>query len=163
MAFVSAYPTINRASQSRICRRRPSIVASTGSDMGNPSVNSPNYNLLGSGFQAKGLQTIEFRIRQNGTVEEKVTGVRGSHCEKLTEKLEEAVGEVVHVEQTGEYYENVEVNVAKNPDKSEPVTNTALRSIDIVHFVKYAGLMLLRKENRQTVASTYHFMLKPDE
>lgn len=95
MAFVSAFPSTGRASQRRVCRRRPCTVASAGSDSGTPSVNSPNYELLGSGFQGKGLQTIEFRIRQNGTVEEKVTGVRGPDCQKVSFHLPYPAGKTL--------------------------------------------------------------------
>lgn len=38
----------------------------------------------GQGVQAKGLQTIEFIIRQDGSVEEKVTGIAGKDCTKVS-------------------------------------------------------------------------------
>ena len=47
---------------------------------------------------------IKVRIRPNGEVEIDVEGVQGEACLKLTEFLEEALGEVVAREMTSEYY-----------------------------------------------------------
>lgn len=38
---------------------------------------------MGKGVSQKGIQRIEFVIRQDGTVEETVTGVKGAHCESV--------------------------------------------------------------------------------
>ncbi len=51
-------------------------------------------------------QEMEFVIRPDGTVEERVTGVSGPGCEALTEDLEGALGDVVHREHTGDYFKN---------------------------------------------------------
>ncbi|MEO1001893.1 MAG: DUF2997 domain-containing protein [Cyanobacteria bacterium J06638_7] len=40
------------------------------------------------------LQTIRFRIRPDGRVEEQVEGVAGAACEQLTERLESRLGSV---------------------------------------------------------------------
>ena len=40
------------------------------------------------------LRTLRFRIRQDGRVEESVSGVLGESCQQLTEKLEAALGSV---------------------------------------------------------------------
>ncbi|GAB4470301.1 MAG: hypothetical protein Kow00124_06360 [Anaerolineae bacterium] len=51
-----------------------------------------------------GKQEIEFIIRPDGTVEEKVSGVSGPDCEKITEAVEKALGEVTRRDKTPEYY-----------------------------------------------------------
>jgi hypothetical protein len=51
-----------------------------------------------------GKQQIEFIIRPDGTVEERVLGVSGPDCEKITEDIERALGEVVKREHTSEYH-----------------------------------------------------------
>jgi hypothetical protein len=49
-------------------------------------------------------QEMEFIIRADGTVEERVLGVSGPNCETLTGDIESALGEVTHREHTGDYY-----------------------------------------------------------
>ena len=49
-------------------------------------------------------QEIEFVIRPDGTVEERVLGVSGPDCVKVTETIEQALGEVTKRERTAEYY-----------------------------------------------------------
>ena len=53
-------------------------------------------------------QRIEFVIRPDGTVEEKVTGVSGPACDQITSAVEDALGEVTRRERTAEYYNNSE-------------------------------------------------------
>ncbi|MBN1310845.1 MAG: DUF2997 domain-containing protein [Anaerolineae bacterium] len=50
-------------------------------------------------------QEIEFVIKPDGTVEERVTGVNGSACEKITKDVEQALGEVVSRDHSPEYYD----------------------------------------------------------
>ncbi len=50
-------------------------------------------------------QEIEIVIKPDGTVEEKVTGVAGAACEKATEAIERALGDVVKREHTPDYYD----------------------------------------------------------
>ncbi len=47
---------------------------------------------------------LRFRIRQDGLVEESVEGVIGQSCQKLTERLESALGSVQTREPTAESY-----------------------------------------------------------
>ena len=47
---------------------------------------------------------LRFKIRQDGLVEETVEGVSGQSCQKLTEKLEDALGGVQRREPTAEAY-----------------------------------------------------------
>ena len=54
------------------------------------------------GMPAK--QEVEFVIKPDGTVEERVIGVSGPDCEKVTEAIEQALGEVVKRERTSDYY-----------------------------------------------------------
>ena len=50
------------------------------------------------------LKTLRFRIRQDGRVEESVTGVFGESCQDLTEKLEDALGSVEIKRPTSDAY-----------------------------------------------------------
>lgn len=49
-------------------------------------------------------QQIEFVIRPDGSVEERVTGVTGPACEQVTEAIESALGEVTRREHTGDFF-----------------------------------------------------------
>lgn len=51
-----------------------------------------------------GKQEIEFIIKPDGTVEEKVTGVNGPDCEAITKDIEQALGKVTDRERTGDYF-----------------------------------------------------------
>ncbi len=50
------------------------------------------------------MQTIRFRIRPDGRVEETVEGLRGLACEGLTEQIEARLGTVQRREPTAEAY-----------------------------------------------------------
>ncbi|EKX53413.1 hypothetical protein GUITHDRAFT_150404 [Guillardia theta CCMP2712] len=52
-----------------------------------------------------GIEQLEFIIHPDGRVEEKVTGVKGRECLKITEEIEESLGKVVHTESTPEMFE----------------------------------------------------------
>ncbi len=56
-------------------------------------------------------QQIEFVIRPDGTVEEKVIGVVGPECEAITSGIEQALGKVVDREHTAAYYAGNETTV----------------------------------------------------
>ncbi len=60
---------------------------------------------------------IEFVIKPDGTVEERVTGVNGPACEKITEIVERALGDVIKREQTPDYY--------NQPDTTEETVSTS--------------------------------------
>jgi len=49
-------------------------------------------------------EQIEFIIRPDGTIEERVSGVAGPACEKLTGAVEGATGEIIAREHTAEFY-----------------------------------------------------------
>lgn len=51
------------------------------------------------------VEEIEFIIKPDGEVEERVRGVKGHGCESLTKGIEERLGEIKGREHTGEYYE----------------------------------------------------------
>tara|TARA_B100001250_G_scaffold76395_1_gene62588 strand:+ start:1002 stop:1208 length:207 start_codon:yes stop_codon:yes gene_type:complete len=53
-------------------------------------------------------QTIKFRIRQDGTVEEQVEGCTGPACELLTNDINEKLGELQYIEHSSEYYQKQE-------------------------------------------------------
>lgn len=50
------------------------------------------------------METLEFIIRPDGRVEEKVTGIVGNSCAEVTKSIEAQLGEVVSTEQTSEYF-----------------------------------------------------------
>ena len=52
-------------------------------------------------------ETLNFTIRQDGTVTETVTGVSGPNCEKLTERIEEKLVVVLYEEPTADMYRSV--------------------------------------------------------
>ncbi len=54
-------------------------------------------------------RTLRFKIRQDGLVEESVEGVSGQLCNKLTERLEDALGSVQRREPTADAYIRDEV------------------------------------------------------
>jgi hypothetical protein len=57
------------------------------------------------------METLEFVIRPDGRVEEKVTGVVGSSCAAVTAAIEAQLGRVIHQETTAEYFARpVQVN-----------------------------------------------------
>ncbi len=51
--------------------------------------------------------TVTFVISQDGTVTEKVDGVKGRVCESVTRAIEEKLGVVQRREHTSEYYESL--------------------------------------------------------
>lgn len=51
------------------------------------------------------VERIEYKIYPDGRVEQKVIGVKGSDCVKLTEELNAALGEVVSSTPTEEMFE----------------------------------------------------------
>lgn len=53
-----------------------------------------------------GKQEIEFVIKADGTVEERVIGVNGPDCEKITASIEDALGVVTKRERTSTFYNN---------------------------------------------------------
>jgi hypothetical protein len=50
------------------------------------------------------METLEFVIYPDGRVVEKVTGIVGSSCEEVTAAIEAQLGQVLHQEQTSEYF-----------------------------------------------------------
>ena len=50
-------------------------------------------------------QTIRFRIRPDGRVEEVVEGIAGHGCEQLTERIEEKLGVVQQRQPTSEAFQ----------------------------------------------------------
>jgi hypothetical protein len=50
------------------------------------------------------METLEFIIHPDGRVEEKVTGIVGSSCTKVTAEIEAAIGRVVSQASTEEFF-----------------------------------------------------------
>jgi Protein of unknown function (DUF2997) len=51
------------------------------------------------------IETLEFIIYPDGRVQEKVTGIAGSSCTKVTAEIEAALGRVVSNTPTAEFFE----------------------------------------------------------
>lgn len=51
------------------------------------------------------MEQIEFKIFPDGRVEEIVRGVKGNNCNKVTEKINQALGEVIISQPTEEMFE----------------------------------------------------------
>jgi Protein of unknown function (DUF2997) len=60
---------------------------------------------LSSGGGYGSVEQIEFKIYSDGRVEELVRGVKGNNCHKVTEKINEQLGEIVSTRPTEEMYE----------------------------------------------------------
>ena len=52
-------------------------------------------------------ETIKFRIKQDGTVEETVEVCTGPSCQSLTKNIEEKLGDVVIRKETADMYRSV--------------------------------------------------------
>ncbi len=63
-------------------------------------------------------QTIRFRIRQDGIVEEQVEGVTGDVCQRLTEEIENALGDITRRIHKPEYY-NKQTDVALQHNQNQ--------------------------------------------
>ena len=69
-------------------------------------------------------QQIKFTIRQDGLVSEEVLGVVGDTCQDLTKSIEEKLGEVTYVETKPEYYQQKNVTLQHNQNKTQEQTTT---------------------------------------
>ena len=69
-------------------------------------------------------QQIKFTIRQDGLVSEEVLGVVGDSCQDLTKSIEEKLGEVTYVETKPEYYQQENVTLQHNKNKTQEQTTT---------------------------------------
>ena len=69
-------------------------------------------------------QQIKFTIRQDGLVSEEVLGVVGDSCQDLTKSIEEKLGEVTYIETKPEYYQQENVTLQHNKNKTQEQTTT---------------------------------------
>ena len=69
-------------------------------------------------------QTLKFTIRQDGLVSEEVLGVVGDACQDLTKSIEEKLGEVTYIETKPEYYQQENVTLQHNQNKTQEQTTT---------------------------------------
>ncbi|MFY8149836.1 MAG: DUF2997 domain-containing protein [Prochlorococcaceae cyanobacterium] len=67
-------------------------------------------------------QTIRFRIRPDGRVEEQVEGIQGAGCEQLTERIEARLGVVQQRRSTSEAYATA---TSQQPQSLEQLGSTA--------------------------------------
>ena len=66
------------------------------------------------------MQELEFIIYPDGRIEERVLGVKGADCQKLTEKINQELGEVYSTEATAEMFEQpVQVNVEEEVENTQ--------------------------------------------
>jgi Protein of unknown function (DUF2997) len=77
---------------------------------GNGSNGASSSSASGGGFGA--VEQIEFKIYPDGRVEETVRGVKGGNCHKVTERINEELGEIIATRPTEEMYEQ-EVKVTQ--------------------------------------------------
>lgn len=64
-------------------------------------------------------ERIRFRILQDGTVEETVEGTPGDACERVTEELEQRLGDLHHRIHTSDYYAQEVENVSLQHDQDK--------------------------------------------
>jgi Protein of unknown function (DUF2997) len=87
------------------------------------SLSSPDNIQPPSGPQRSGpgrLERLEYTIYPDGRVTQKVFGVKGPDCLKLTKEIEDELGVVISTEYTEEYYEEpVMVNTVVNVVQEE--------------------------------------------
>ena len=69
-------------------------------------------------------QQIKFTIRQDGLVSEEVLGVVGDACQDLTKSIEDKLGEVTYIETKPEYYQQENVTLQHNKNKTQEQTTT---------------------------------------
>lgn len=67
-------------------------------------------------------QTIRFRIRPDGRVEEVVEGIAGHGCEQLTERIEEKLGVVQQRQPTSEAFQGLATAVQPEQTLSSQVS-----------------------------------------
>ena len=70
-------------------------------------------------------QTIRFRIRPDGRVEELVEGVQGQACEQLTERIEARLGTVQQRQPTAEAFQSTLNRQTVNRQAANHQTATA--------------------------------------
>jgi hypothetical protein len=51
------------------------------------------------------IETIEYTIYPDGRIEERVRGVKGDNCHKITDDIHQQLGEVIATQPTEEMYE----------------------------------------------------------
>jgi hypothetical protein len=68
-------------------------------------------------------QTIRFRIRPDGRVEELVEGVRGLGCEQLTERIEARLGTVQQRQSTAEAFQPQDQAQGQVQTLGQPLAN----------------------------------------
>ena len=69
-------------------------------------------------------QTLKFTIRQDGLVTEEVFGAVGNECQDITKSIEEKLGNVTYVETKPEYYQQENVTLQHNKNKTQEQTTT---------------------------------------
>ena len=69
-------------------------------------------------------QQIKFTIRQDGLVSEEVFGAIGNECQDITKSIEEKLGNVTYIETKPEYYQQENVTLQHNKNKTQEQTTT---------------------------------------
>jgi len=61
---------------------------------------------------------IEYRIGKDGKITERVLGATGATCQETTAEIEEALGEVTKQEFLPEYYQDQEISLETETQKT---------------------------------------------
>merc|ERR1712127_392950 len=75
------------------------------------------------------MQELEFIIYPDGRVEERVLGVKGADCQKLTLKIEQELGEVYHTEAATEMFEQPVVVEVEEGVENKLDTSISLQAL----------------------------------
>jgi Protein of unknown function (DUF2997) len=90
-------------SRNPLSRRLPFSLKAADAWTGGGDASGASRVASGGGYGS--IEQIEFKIYPDGRVEELVRGVKGNNCHKITEKINEQLGEVVVTQPTEEMFE----------------------------------------------------------
>jgi hypothetical protein len=90
-------------SQEPVLRRLTCLFKAADAWTGGGDATGASRVASGGGYGS--VEQIEFKIYPDGRVEELVRGLKGNNCHKVTEKINEQLGEVVASQPTEEMYE----------------------------------------------------------
>jgi formylmethanofuran:tetrahydromethanopterin formyltransferase len=86
-------------------QRHPNVCRTTSTTSAAPPPSSSSSSSVILHAADSNVERIEYKIYPDGRVEQKVIGVKGSDCVKLTEELNQALGEVISSQPTEEMFE----------------------------------------------------------
>jgi uncharacterized membrane protein len=116
-------PLSNNSNDRRMTILYQAADAWTGGDF-TSNTGSTGTSRLSSGGGYGSIEQIEFKIYPDGRVEELVRGIKGNNCHKITEKINEQLGEVIASRPTEEMYEQ-EVQVSQTLYNTDSSSNNS--------------------------------------